>query len=572
VGLSAPPAAARPGPPSAVAPNAPGTGSLPAGGGFPGGNLAMPPPPVPAPASDVARLLAFFAVVLACAALGVAVKDLTLATLCASSVALGIVICHLLPVDRIFRDTAGWVIGLVAAIVYFVVVALVAGSSAAIRLPLQPAAYLALVVVGMDWKRADRLRGTVVLSGLFVVVLVFSEQVESVLLAILWLVTAMAALWVLQSDTERGARRAIPVPVGPRVGGAVPIRGAELARIVVISLIGAVALAVVIGHPTASPRLPRPRPFPRLPGVTITVPPGAGSGQPPAGGQLGGGQQLGGSGAGAGGLSSGGGQQLGGSGQLGGTGQLGGSGAGAGGQSSGGGQQLGGSGQLGGGQQLGDSGAGGDGSGNGAFGGDGSGNGGDGSGSGNGALGNGSGTGSGNGGFGTGSGTGSGASSGSSGSTTTGSTAATDTPSDLSALLRVLLGMLAIAAAIAVAVIVLRERDEDDDADDDADDDSDAGRRRRAERRWAIEALARLSAEAAARGRPRRRAETVHHYCDAVATGVLDDARVVDVGRLLSQVFYGRGPITDDERVWADAVLDEVLSRPFAPDDPVAAP
>jgi hypothetical protein len=581
---------------------------------FLGWRVPLPPPPPKAAASDLAKLLAFLVIVAASAAFGVAIDNFGFAALGPAAVLVGIVVCHLFRVERVFRDVSGWVVGLLVATTYLIVVGLLNSWRPALDLPYPPAAYFGLVFVGLDWRRADRLRPIVFLSGLFVAPLVVEVEAESVVLALLWLVTAIATLWVVQSDIERGGRLAIRVPLGPGTDRPAPMRGMELLRLLGIATLAAVALAVLIGHPSCSPRQPPSvtigpsingsgangygsgngngvssgagafingagqaysGPYRNAQGDPFTGDPSNGpyvnsqgqtydgpyfdrNGQPftgpyldpngqPATGRPSTGRSLDGGPLGGGGPSSDGGPYTNAHGeQLDGpytnaegdpfTGdardgpyvnsqgqtydgpyydrnghEFSGPYPGVGEQSSGG-------------------------SDNGVDNGVGSG------GASPGGLTNGG---------------------GANGGSTNGGAASDTGAVDLSGFLRILLIGLLVGLAVGLVLLASRAFGRDDDADEPSKR-SLFGPRRRTDRQWAIDTLARLSEEGTSRGRGRQRSETVQGYVDELGDEVLADERMHAVGRVLSDAFYAEQSTTPEQRAWVDGVVDEVLARPPA--------
>ncbi|HEX2699180.1 MAG TPA: transglutaminase domain-containing protein [Acidimicrobiales bacterium] len=82
-------------------------------------------------------------------------------------------------------------------------------------------------------------------------------------------------------------------------------------------------------------------------------------------------------------------------------------------------------------------------------------------------------------------------------------------------------------------------------------------RRRRAAQPWVTRYFARLARVGAARGRPRRPAETPAEYTAALASGVLADERLVEVGRVVTAAAWsGRQPSRAAQE-WAEQVLEE---------------
>ena len=87
----------------------------------------------------------------------------------------------------------------------------------------------------------------------------------------------------------------------------------------------------------------------------------------------------------------------------------------------------------------------------------------------------------------------------------------------------------------------------------------------RAEPSWAEVTVARLGREGARRGRPRAPPESVLAYVAALADDTLPDARLLEVGRILSAALFGGREATAEQRVWVDDALDAILAAHPAP-------
>ena len=477
--------------------------------------------------------MAFLVVSIALAGFGVAIKSAALSGVAIAALATGIALGHLIPVDRLFRTVSGWVCAILVAALYLTVAGIV--SSATRSMPnYLPAPYLGLVVAGMDWKRADRLRPSVFLSGLFLAPQIGAKTPESLVIVLVWLVVALATLWVLQGDTERGSRRAVPARrASGHAAEVLGMRGGELLRMIGGAALAAVVAALLIGNPScdkrqstqpqyginsqdpgyydpsnpASPYYDPNRPSSRSPSGNPYTGNGR-SGYP--NGTYGGGR--------SGGASSNGQGYTNGSTRRDASnpaGSGGGSGSDTGGNAGGNQDQAESGGYNGSSDELGSDPSGGPAS---------SGSGGTGSGSG---------------------------SSGSSG--------------DLSgALLLVLAIGSLIALAVVIGMIVLRGLDDEDDASLET-----LARRRLSRRKkrsvsvaWARATVARLSKLGAKRGRPRGRSETVARYCAELAGSVLPDERLHEVGRLLDATLYGPRGATGEEMSWVGEVLDDCEAMP----------
>lgn len=490
--------------------------------------------------------MAFLVASIALVGFGLAVKSMTAAGMGVVAIAVGIGLGELLPVDRLFKTVSGWVAALIVATIY---VALVAVLQSLLRtvLPLEPAAYLGLAVAGLDWKRADRLRPSVFLSGLLLAPVVGSPTSATLVIALLWLAVALATLWTLQGDTDRGQRRAVPIrPPQAAADDEVPLRGSELLRIIGGAAMLSIALTLLIGNPSCDNRRNGRSPY------SNAYDQGASSGGRGGYGQAGGGgggvddpnspyidpdnpdpdgryydpndprtdpdspyyDPNSPSGYGGNGTSVRGG---GGNGARSATVPRNVSRPGSGGESSRARQP---------GRPV-QPGIPSDGS--------------------------------------------SGASSGSSaagGEVAGGSSSASG--GDLTTLLYMLLGLGVLTAIAAVVMMIVRKLQGEDD--DDLDDDKHRlfGRRKKKGSpnvAWAKGALTRLSKEGERRGRPRRRAETVVRYCAALAVSVLPDERLNGVGNVLDVALYGPREATSEEIAWVDDVLADLESMPRVDED-----
>lgn len=78
---------------------------------------------------------------------------------------------------------------------------------------------------------------------------------------------------------------------------------------------------------------------------------------------------------------------------------------------------------------------------------------------------------------------------------------------------------------------------------------------------WAAALVATISAHGAAHGRRRGRSESIAAYCTALSAAVLPDARLAQVGGVLSAAFFAPEPPTAGEQAWAEAVVAELVDR-----------
>lgn len=79
------------------------------------------------------------------------------------------------------------------------------------------------------------------------------------------------------------------------------------------------------------------------------------------------------------------------------------------------------------------------------------------------------------------------------------------------------------------------------------------------DRAWALALVEQIDRAGRARGRPRGESATVLQHTDDLARTVLPDHRLREVGRLLSDALFGRSAPSTLHRLWAQAVVDEIL-------------
>lgn len=84
--------------------------------------------------------------------------------------------------------------------------------------------------------------------------------------------------------------------------------------------------------------------------------------------------------------------------------------------------------------------------------------------------------------------------------------------------------------------------------------------------RWAVALTEALTAHGKAHGRPRGRAETIGAYTTALASGVLPDPRLADVGQILSAAFFAPIAPSGAEQARAEATVAEVIEAHPVPD------
>lgn len=177
-----------------------------------------PPPGLPAPpphrslASPAAQGLVALAVVIAFAGLGLRVGSTPWFALPTIALLIGVAIGVQPDARRWFTVVPGvaWALG---TFVVLSVVWVLMATSAEVLLTFAPVPLISLVVFGADWAWVERLRPTVVASGLGLIPLLDESLDAALPLAFAWCVTTAAALWVLRQD----AARALPAP-GPLTG------------------------------------------------------------------------------------------------------------------------------------------------------------------------------------------------------------------------------------------------------------------------------------------------------------------------------------------------------------------
>jgi hypothetical protein len=78
---------------------------------------------------------------------------------------------------------------------------------------------------------------------------------------------------------------------------------------------------------------------------------------------------------------------------------------------------------------------------------------------------------------------------------------------------------------------------------------------------WPVHLAARLGAEGARRGRPRRPEETLAEYVDALVEGPMPDDGLRDVAAVIGAAAFSGRPPTAEEGARAEYLLDAVLAR-----------
>ena len=249
----APPGGRAAGPPSGPPtgpPNGPATG--PTGGPVrPGAPSTAARLPKLAPATLAGQVVAFAVCVLAvgllCAWLDQPVAFVVAVAALGGGVAVGLTT----GLGLRFTNIAGWVLALAATVATMVVIAIL-DRSAHIGLPAAVSALVGLFVVGLDWCFVQRLRGAVVLSGLFVVPLLAAGKGWETAAALVWFGGALVAFWFL----ERDGRAVVPTPepvIGE--GGRPGTRSwTDLVGIIGPALLIGFVAAMLIGNPSCSNR------------------------------------------------------------------------------------------------------------------------------------------------------------------------------------------------------------------------------------------------------------------------------------------------------------------------------
>lgn len=117
---------------------------------------------------------------------------------------------------------------------------------------------------------------------------------------------------------------------------------------------------------------------------------------------------------------------------------------------------------------------------------------------------------------------------------------------DLTRALLVALGVVLLVAALVVAAVLIRRRL--------------ARHQERASRAWALVLVERLEVEGSRRGRPRRRNEPITHYAAVLGDGPLANARLAEVGLLISRALFGPTPVEDAVGADAARIVDEAVA------------
>lgn len=191
-----------------------------------------------------ARAAAFVVVALAFGALADTTGRFDVLAWSGAALWVGIALGEIREVRSVAARMPGWVIGLLGVgLVVFVWVLLAAREVVEIFPP--HVLLLAVVGAGLDWAWVTRLRGYILGSGFLVVPLVFEPDRGDVLLALAWLVGAIAALWFIQRDSMSAWPHARPL----RTGGA-PAHSDDLFWVAGAAVALGVLAALLLGNPS----------------------------------------------------------------------------------------------------------------------------------------------------------------------------------------------------------------------------------------------------------------------------------------------------------------------------------
>jgi hypothetical protein len=222
--------------------------------GPPPSDVATTPPRTDA--SPSSQLLAYGALAVAFAALGVRAGDPLVFGAPAGALALGIAVCIGTDVRRFLRTFPGVVAAMLAMLVLTLVWMVV--ESRGTSFPYPAVLLVGIAVLGTDWAWVERIRPLVVVSGLSVAVLLDTELATALLVALGWFATAATALWSLQRDTRRSLPT--PSPIGGRRRPVDPT-GQELAMIagssIALALVATLLISMIhieLDPPAASDR------------------------------------------------------------------------------------------------------------------------------------------------------------------------------------------------------------------------------------------------------------------------------------------------------------------------------
>nr|MBA3283260.1 hypothetical protein [Acidimicrobiia bacterium] len=210
----------------------------------------------PAQASPAAQAAVFATCTLAIGLTGAALGQLPSAVVAVGALAVGVALGLATGAARIVEAIPGLVVSLLAMALVAVLLGLAAVVGAA-GVPPVVVVLVGLVVVGLDWRRVGRLRVVPFASGFFVVAAVSLERGWAYPAAVVWLVMAIAALWLLQNDERRALARPAPLAAGP---AGPEVRSADLVRTLGLALVVGVAVAFLLGRPSCdnSPSPPAP--------------------------------------------------------------------------------------------------------------------------------------------------------------------------------------------------------------------------------------------------------------------------------------------------------------------------
>ena len=213
---------------------------------------AWTPPvgPMTTPARPPAQVAVFGVCALAMVMVAAAADEVPAAIAPVLALVAGIATGLATRAHRLVDHVAGIVMALVAMVIASIgLVAL--GFPDDLPVPPITIVVVGTFVLGLDWRKVDRLRLLPFVSGVFVIPVVGMEQGWAYPAALAWLSAAVGALWLLQDDERAALPR--PAPLTPMATAGPPAgRPRDVAGTLGLALALGVAAALLLGRPSCS--------------------------------------------------------------------------------------------------------------------------------------------------------------------------------------------------------------------------------------------------------------------------------------------------------------------------------
>lgn len=164
----------------------------------------------------------------------------------------GVLVGTLTPLGLKYRNAPG----LLWALLSVPIMGLIIGVAG---LPVPPEVFLGvpLFIVGTDWRFVRRLRGMPFWCGLVVMAAAAAAGPRGFWIVGVWLLLALGALWLLQSDSQMGLTHGLALDPTRRPGR--PARVRDLVRVIAIAIGGGMVLGLLLGQQGClAPPAPKP--------------------------------------------------------------------------------------------------------------------------------------------------------------------------------------------------------------------------------------------------------------------------------------------------------------------------